>query len=392
MGVHFPAGWRCPEEMHELYPEVLKRMEGLIKTKARYVQRYTVPTLGVDDAIQEGRLALLAAMLRFEYNRSHGDLRRYVGRVLDNTFRGMITEALARSRMPRVTYMDGDTWAERPLAPMSMECVGDDGDEWRYEPESTYTTWEGCSAAPDLSDFWDEGCESIYADPERSLEERESLEQLRIFMMRFLNRTDRDSREYKVLECKVNPPIEFLVAVEDAGGDLHNPSNLHIAQYLNINKNQVDWVLRRIRSGLMRSIRQRSNYDLGVSELFCDQIGVRQGFAVVHISLEIGDWDFVTSTMATRGLDQKPIEVDWVHPNMVRECDGNAMSITKYSWGSVVCLECSAVSNGHRTLVIEGDFNPRSGLVKGASGISEDVPVSWYSMLMKSLLKGASDG
>ena len=159
-----------------------------------------------------------------------------------------------------------------------------------------------------------------------------------------------------------------------------------------MNKNQVDWALYQIRLAFMRSVKRRFNHDSGISELLGDKIEARQGWPMIHVSREQGDVAFATAVISERGLAPDPVDKDYVHPSLHRQVEGGQMAVVRYEWGAVVMMTCTDAGDGdqHRTLVVEGDFNPRSGVVKGDNGAIEELPVAWYGKLLRRLLKGSN--
>lgn len=346
MAASLPRGFVCSSELRALYPAIEKRMEPIIRAKSWKISRWL--DIDIDDAIQEGRIALLAAMARFDYNKSGGKLDNYIAKVITNTYNGIMYDILNSARMPRATVRgpDGD-WVEVPRPPMSLDGLLDVG----YEPESNL------------------------AAPDREIMEGANLGAIKKFKMRVmfsLKKRDRD-----VFMCKVNPPVDFLKMVENLEGDIDKPTNIHIAKYLDLGKNAVDLSLFRIRSAFIR-LAQPSEF----SDLFGDTLEGR-GWPVIYISrAPKHDVEFVQRIIRERNLDPKPVTGYHTKMDFWETAGEYARLIERYPWGVVLVLKAGVE---RRTVVIEGKFNPNDGTVIGLSGGRRELPVKWYAKLVRSL-------
>lgn len=347
MAATFPKGWVCPEAVREMYVDHEKALMPIIKAKSMRLNRFA--RVDIDDAIQEGRLALLSALARYDVNRApHGDANRFIMVVLNNTYKGLLYEALSQSRMPRMAVqgMDGE-WKMAPRVPLSLDEALED----------TYTTQDEDS-------------------PETDCVRTELETQARVFRLRMLNRLQ--GHDLDVFNCRVNPPAEFLKMVQNQGGDVYDPTNLHIAQYLSISKNEVDGCLYRIKTIFTKMCR-----DSDFIDLFGDTINGRGNWPMIHVSTkDIHDVEFVKEIIAARSLDPRPVEGYHKYKDHCQIAPGCARMIERYSWGIVLVLRFEGEC---RTMVIEGKFNPVSGDVFGKSGAREKIRVPWYQRLVKTL-------
>ena len=370
MTVSFPAGYKCDEIIAELYPEIERRVMGFIKKRSFDVSS-RVPTIDIDDAIQEGRLALLSALIKFDFNKSKGKLESYVGRVLINTYYCMMYEAMTKSRVPHVMVQDEDgNWIDKPRFPISFECMvnpSDDGDAIAYEPPSDYE------------------------DPEQYVLRR----QLGDMKMRMINKLKDGSHgfEQAVFTLKVNPTPEFLTSLENQGINIEAPdfqvTSDMIGKFLGKNKNAVDWAMHKIK----KMFTEMAKFDDDFSDLFEDAIGNR-GWPMVHMRKgDCEDKNFKVRTLKKRRLDPRPnakFYQDGDSEQGAGEVGADGMpywwrKIERYAWGSYVLLK---KGDEWITLVIEGRFNPLTGEVFGDNGMREDLPVGWYKTLAKELNNG----
>jgi len=355
MTVHFPKGYECTDFEREIWPDMERRMLPFIKAKAKRIKRW-VNGVDYEDAVQEGRLALLAALSKYDYNK--GELEPYIGRVLDNMYKTMLYEMLCVSRMPRAVIRDAeDKWVQIPVPPLSLHSMLQYGNEGQqpepYEPPSDIPT------------------------PEDGARFNELEHQAGVFRMKMLYKLK--GRDKQVFECRVNPPVSFLKMVQNLGGDIANPTNLHIAEYLGVDKNAVDWSLYKIK-GLFTTMARKKEF----SDLFGDVI-VKKGWPMIHTSKKpCHDTDFVGAIIKERKLDPKPAKGYHSEPDFHQQAAQGkyARMIERYSWGCVLVLKWG---KQWRTFVIEGRFNPLTGDVFGDGGAHETVPVKWYRKLVKEL-------
>jgi len=355
MTVHFPRGYKCSDYEREVWPEMERRMLPFIKAKANRIKRW-VNGVDYEDAVQEGRMALLAALSKYDCEK--GELEPYIGRVLDNTYKSMLYEMLCASRMPRAVIRDAkNKWVQIPVPPLSLHTMLQYGNEGHqaasYEPPSGIMT------------------------PEDGAKFNELEAQAAIFRMKMLYKLK--GRDKRVFECRTNPPVSLLKMVQNLGGDIANPTNLHIAEYLGVDKNAVDWSLYKIK-GLFTEMARRKEF----SDLFGDII-VRKGWPMIHVSKKpCHDTDFVGKIIKERKLDPKPIKGYHSEPDFHQQANDGTLArmIERYPWGCVLVLKRKQL---WRTFVIEGRFNPLTGDVFGDDGMRETLPVKWYRKMAREL-------
>lgn len=335
--------WKLPEEVKALYPEVEARVMPMLQRKARRIARRNAG-IGFDDALQEGRMALMRSLCRFDYNRAHGEIERYASKVLDNTYNAMIYRELMQARMPRAIYLDdGGEWKKAPRAPISIDGL------------------EHLIGAPEEDDTYSEN---------------QSTQRANVMKMKLINRL-KNERDKLVFRCRTNPPLELVQMLKNEGREPGAPDSSDIARYLGCSKNVVDWSLFKIRQEFTYLSRGK------FSELFEGYIEAEER-PVIHLSsaTEREDEDFVRETIAQRGLDTRPDARASRRDDYLEQRGGFTRKLERYPWGAVLI-----VSNGEecRTMVIEGKFNVLSGEVFGSTGLHEPVPVPWYGQLAKKL-------
>jgi hypothetical protein len=207
-----------------------------IRSKAR---RWSARGAGdVDDLVQEGRLALLSALEKWDP--AVGPLHKYLGRVLDNTYGSMLAFVLAQRRAPYVWERD--------------EAEG----EWKRVPYPVL----GISAPPNRTpgDFDSDGMflgglspiiGSGLVDentPEELAVTSETAGKANNILIRITHRlTD---IQKGVLGCIVRPPAGLLITARNLTG-AYEVRLCHIAMYLGITKNQVDHSIAVIRRHIM---------------------------------------------------------------------------------------------------------------------------------------------
>lgn len=353
----FPEGWRCPEALREMYPDIERRVYPAILHKSRALHR-SLPSIGVDDAIQEGRLALLGALLRYDYNKAKGGLVAYASRVLTNAYLGLVYHELAQCRTPFVIVTDADGNAvKRPLPLLSLDdMLAWDGDGWGYEPAAS-------DESPEVVCSWAE----LDAQAKR----------MKLRLLNTLTGLDK-----KVFTARCNPSVELLKMIKNSGGDASKEvPSIAIARYLGVTKNTVDWSLHKIRLLFTKM----AKYDSEFSELFGEAVA-EKGWPVIHISkAPYHDHEFVAEVIERRGLDPRPIPGYAAEPDHFQAAGEWSRMIERYEWGVVLVLGKGKL---RRTLVLEGKFNALLGVVYGADGAREKVPVGWYGDLVKRLKEG----
>jgi hypothetical protein len=347
MPKHFPKGFVCTQELRDLYPDLERQMLPLIKAKANRLRRLS--GFDFDDALQEGRMALLNAMTKYDYNRGKNGLERYVGRVLTNTYNALLFEHMAQCRMPQVVMQLDNEWVKAPMPPVSLDVlIG-------FEPEADYN------------------------DPEQEVAQNQLSEIARVFRLKMFNSLE--GRDLDVFSCKVNPPMDLLIMVRNMGGNYNKtPSNVHIARYLGVSKNAIDHSLYNIRMKFVQMSRQKEFSDL------LGDVVKGKGWTMIHISWEERhDVEFIQRVLAERELDPKPMDKCHQHNDYLQQVGDDLRLVERYPWGCIMFMkykgECA-------TLVVEGELNLNTGVVWGAVGAREPIPVTWYRQLARKLKGG----
>lgn len=347
MATHFPKGFICTPELQSTYPIVERKLLPLIKYKANKLRG--LADYDFDDALQEGRIALLKAMASYDYSR--GKLERFVSVVLDNHYNQILYEYMSVSRMPRAVYWEDGEWIPSPTPPVSLDAI------MGFE-------------VPDITSM----------SPEQELECNQMEEKARIFRLKMFNSLK--GRDLDVFVCKVNPPMDFLIMIRNMGDDYEKPNNLHIAKYLGVDKNAVDWSLYKIREKFTELCRQKE-----FSDLLGDTVKGR-GWPMIHASwAKKHDVEFIQRVIADRQLDPKPVEGCHQFDDYLQKAGDDVRLIERYKWGCIMFLKYKGKCC---TLVIEGKLNALEGLVYGDKGGREHLPVSWYKYLAKSLRTGGT--
>ena len=110
--------WVCSDVLKSGWPEIEAKLLPLIEAKAKGVKKF-VPNnyFDYEDAVQEGRIALLEAYSKYESER--GELLNFASVVLNNRFKTLIWRMLAQRRTPRSYVREGDNWIEMTV-PMNF--------------------------------------------------------------------------------------------------------------------------------------------------------------------------------------------------------------------------------------------------------------------------------
>ena len=193
------------------YDEALRRVEGLIKHKAGRVHARR-PALDFDDLVQEGRIAVAGALEVWDGVRPWHVL---VGVYLDNRFRDLARGAMVPTRCPRVAvqHVDG-AWRVEACPPVSLDPDND------------------CNAAPGPS-------------PEEALLQLEDAREAKVRRLRLRGRLTPFQRT--VFDLWLDPPPALVDFAWRASGS-RNVLKVDIAGYLDVDKRQVEYAMRCIRT------------------------------------------------------------------------------------------------------------------------------------------------
>jgi RNA polymerase sigma factor (sigma-70 family) len=325
----------------QLYVELDSQLRPLVRRLSlRFALAYGVEA---DDAEQEARMALFEAFRHYDYNRGRGGVKKFARTTIRNAFRGLAYAAVTRSRCPHTVYVDEDG-QERVVRHSRLASLEDVMD-------SSQVIADGCG--------------------ESELDVRRATDRLRVLRVR-LYRALRP-RERAIFKLKAQPPEDFLVFLRNIGVD-SDANNVHIARYLGISKNAVDYSLLKIRGEFRR---------LAESE-FSDLIAglIRDGeWPMVHVSFASNDVEFVRAVLLKRSLDPRPLS----GPRDVRVKGEVGRIIERYHWGAILHLKlrCNVA-----TVVVEGHrFNESTGDVFGSYGmwrpLTDEVP--WYKTLVREI-------
>jgi hypothetical protein len=370
--VRFGEEWTCSKELSERYAKYEKSAMPLLKYKARRIST-AIPGIDYDDALQEGRLAVLYALNAYDPEKSRtGDPKPFVNSVVTNTYRAMVYEALMQTKVPHVVLTDGDgNTVKSPRFPVSLDAMlsseDDNGHSRKYEPvDDSIGQDVECDAA------------SLRSEVGR-------------FSMRMYNKLG--GKEFKdvdlqVFKCMVNPPEPFLrklymdgcdFVYRDGDGRLileggFQITNKQIRNYLGITKEKIDWSLFKIRNLFMRL----AKFEAEFSDVF-DGLLVGKRWPMIHQSdnKQFEDMEFLRKTFQRRGLSTKQIGDTSVDSN------GQYTRIIRhYEWG-VTLVACNGEE--YATFVIEGRFNQDTSSVYGSTGANLYLPLSWYRKMAKEL-------
>jgi RNA polymerase sigma factor (sigma-70 family) len=361
--MHFSKGKTCEDWQRKMWPKVESAMLPLIKMKANRVWQCH-HGIDYDDVVQEGKVALLSAMTGYDYNK--GDLRPYLSSVLDNTYKIMIHEMLCPSRMPqrKLPVKPGEVQTTKHASIQSLWPVSLDGILANSEQgaERLKGSIDLAIKTPSPEDM------AVFKDKEKQARA------FRLAMLKCLKR-----RERHVFFCRINPPSALLKMAERAGNNRQGPTNLHIAEYLGLSKNSVDWSLHKIRETFIKTARQKK-----FSDLFGHLVDTKEWPRIHASNWPSYDARFVANTLRDRKLSHSPLKDYREYDDYYQQTTDGACSrmIKRFEWGVVLVLK-----RGKKccTLVAEGRFNEVQGVVHGSNGTHETLPVKWYKQLVKEI-------
>lgn len=346
------------EELQIRWRKHEQKILPLIESSAKKFKRKTAGFLNIDleDAIQEGRIALFEKLIKFDADK--GELENFVRVTLNNHYADLIYKTLRQKRMPRKNvYRDGQ-WEETIAPPLLFG--------------SEEEVFLGAST----------GIESILSKvetPAEALERKEVEALVKVFNLKLINKLK--GRDKTVYECLTNPPVELLKMIQNTGGNINEVTHINIARFLGLNRNTVYWSMHRIRTTFTELSRQKD-----FSQLFANKVN-DNSWPMIHVSRKPGsmDIDFVQQVIKERKLDPIPSDNYHLEPDFRQQVETYARQIERYQWGVVLVLRYGRF---WRTIVIEGKFNSKTGVVVGSSGAREKLPVKWYSKLVKKLNGG----
>lgn len=323
-------------EVSALYAELEPALLPILKSAARSY----APTLGlgVDDALQEARVALYHALQHYDYNRSRGGLYSYARRAVRNALYGLAVQANTQGRVQHAEIVNevGETRQVR----VRPSLLGD------FE-------WAG---------------DSTGQGPAEMAAETEMAARLRRLKMRLVNGLG--AREREIFNLLVHPPDTFSTFLRNVGAE--EPTNELMGRFLGLSKNSVDWSIHKTKRKMVEIM----------EEEFSDVVAmaVKEGrWPMIHASLSEQDVCFLSSTLEERELDPRPSS-----PRSIQACGDARREVEEYHWGSVLFLK---LGDSRATVVCEGRVNLNSGEVHGESGfwkrLQDHVP--WYPDLVRAL-------
>lgn len=323
----------------DLYRDIEREVMPIIKGAAgAFAHRLGID---VDDAIQEGRMALLHALAKYDYNLSKGGMFNYARTAVRQSMFGLLYTATTKSRRPHIVIDDGGVLKTVRSWPMLM------GD---FELEVNEST----------------------KDPEREAMDAEMTEALSRLKMRLVRRLN--PFQSKVFACLSNQDQSFLVYLRNI--QCAEERNAQIADYLGTGKNHVDWAVHQIKHHFTELAERQ------FSDVVKDAI--QEGkWPMFHVSHRGNDVSFIQKVLSDQGLDPRPVGA----PEVVRnEVKGVLVmrSIETYHWGAVIHLRFGLKT---ATVIAEGRFNAISGEVLTSTGLWKNIKTElpWYAAAQRHL-------
>lgn len=203
---------------NDLYNQVEKMVSPIIESNARKFHKTLLFTL--EEARQEGRIALMYALRKYDYNSSGGGIYNFSATSVRRHFLKLVAANKAQKRTPHIRIKESG-------------CV-----KTRFFGHSSLLL-EGYIRSDEL-------------DPEENSMKNDSdivasrLEQALIAAL--------DEREKNVFRCKVNPPRDLrMLMVEECE---QSPTIPTIGKHLSLSKNAVDWSIKKIKETAVTIIRK----------------------------------------------------------------------------------------------------------------------------------------
>lgn len=322
-----------------LYKDIEREVMPIIRGAATaFARRLGTDT---DDAIQEGRMALLEALSRYDYNLSKGGIFNYARTAVRQAMYGLLYTATTKSRQPHIV-------------------IEENGEL------KTIRSWPAL-----MGDFELSVCE-VTPDPERAAMDAEMAEALTGLKMRLVNRLN--DFQSKVFACLSNQDQGFILYLRNI--QVADEKNAQIAAYLGTGKNHVDWAVHQIKHHFTELAERQ----------FSDIVNkaVKEGkWPMFHVSLRGNDVAFIQKVIAEQGLDPRPTGAP-----EVKRADVKGVlclrSVETYSWGSVIHLRFGVKT---ATVIAEGRFNAISGEVLTSTGLWKNIKTElpWYAAAQRVL-------
>jgi hypothetical protein len=366
---------KCGKEINEVYERTLNSVLPFIKRRSRYVSS-VIPSIDYDDALQEGRLAVVVALAKCDREK-YDDIKPYVLKIIKNAYKRMVYETLTQTRIPHVNVMDEDgNINKKPVYPISLDVMMESKD--------------GSGVTNYMNSIEDDKNMS----PEKTVINNRMSSELGKFTMKIYNRLS--GVDYEVFKCKVHPPQDFLDMMYMDGVDfVYRTDNgelrliedftvpvEHISKYLNINRNAVGWSLYKIRKVFLDMAKNDEDF----SELFEDLIIDRRWPQILWKAAPNEDLDFKRMVFKKHALSTIQIKEYDYSVSKRKDSVGNpyySRLIKWYVWGCTITIKRD---NIYYTMVAIGRLNIRTGAVFGDNDSQLHLPMKWYKSMAKELI------
>jgi hypothetical protein len=368
---------KCGKEINEVYGRTLNSVLPFIKRRSRYVSS-VIPSIDYDDALQEGRLAVVVALAKCDREK-YDDIKPYVLKIIKNAYKRMVYETLTQTRIPHVNVMDEDgNINKKPVYPISLDVMMESKD--------------GSGVTNYMNSIEDDKNMS----PEKTVINNRMSSELGKFTMKIYNRLS--GVDYEVFKCKVHPPQDFLDMMYMDGVDfVYRTDNgelrliedftvpvEHISKYLNVNRNAVGWSLYKIRKVFLDMAKNDEDF----SELFEDLIIDRRWPQILWKAAPNEDLDFKRMVFKKHALSTIQIKEYDYSVSKRKDSVGNpyySRLIKWYTWGCTITIKRD---NIYYTMVAIGRLNIRTGAVFGDNDSQLHLPMKWYKSMAKELIDG----
>jgi hypothetical protein len=365
---------KCGKEINEVYEHTLNSVLPFIKKRSRYVSSI-MPSIDYDDALQEGRLAVVVALAKCDREK-YTDIKPYVVKIIKNAYRRMVYEALTQTKIPHVNVIDEEgNINKKPCHPISLDVMMESKDGNSYS--------NGVEDAKAVS-------------PEMNVINNKISSELGKFTMKIYNKLD--GVDYDVFKCKVHPPHDFLdmmfmdgvdFVYRTAKGELMLAEDFsvpveHISKYLNIDRNAVGWSLYKIRKLFLEMARNDEDF----SELFEDLVIDRRWPQVLWKAANNEDLEFKRMVFKKHALNTIQIKEYDYSISQRKDSIGNpyySRLIKWYTWGCTITIKRDKI---YYTIIAIGRFNIRTGAVFGSNDSQVHMPMKWYKTMVKELVDG----
>lgn len=368
---------KCGKEINEVYERTLNSVLPFIKRRSRYVSN-VIPSIDYDDALQEGRLAVVVALAKCDREK-YDDIKPYVLKIIKNAYKRMVYETLTQTRIPHVNVMDEDgNINKKPVYPISLDVMMESKD------------------GSGVTNYMNSVEDDKNMSPEKTVINNRMSSELGKFTMKIYNRLS--GVDYEVFKCKVHPPQDFLDMMYMDGVDfVYRTDNgelrliedftvpvEHISKYLNTNRNAVGWSLYKIRKVFLDMAKNDEDF----SELFEDLIIDRRWPQILWKAAPNEDLDFKRMVFKKHALSTIQIKEYDYSVSKRKDSVGNpyySRLIKWYTWGCTITIKRD---NIYYTMVAIGRLNIRTGAVFGDNDSQLHLPMKWYKSMAKELIDG----